>query len=92
MRVVAERLRDRARPPGRLRGLIARGDGSVVVAGPDTGPQLSALQPLSPVVGVRLRPGAAAAVLGVPLHALRDQRAARVDLGATTPSATGRGP
>jgi AraC-like DNA-binding protein len=60
--------------------LIARADGSIVVAGPDTGPHLSALKPQSPVVGVRLRPGAAAAVLGVPLHALRDERPALVDL------------
>jgi AraC-like DNA-binding protein len=60
--------------------LIARTDGSVVVAGPDTGPHLSDLTPQSPVVGVRLRPGAAAAVLGVPLHALRDQRPALADL------------
>ena len=60
--------------------LIARADGSVVVAGPDTGPHLSAIQPQAPVVGVRLRPGAASAVLGVPLHALRDQRPALADL------------
>ena len=52
--------------------LIARADGSIVVAGPDTGPHLSALDGL--VVGVRLRPGAGAALLGVPLHALRDER------------------
>jgi AraC-like DNA-binding protein len=60
--------------------LIARADGSVFVAGPDTGPHLSDLTPQSPVVGVRLRPGAAAAVLGVPLHALRDQRTGLADL------------
>jgi AraC-like DNA-binding protein len=60
--------------------LIARADGSVVVAGPDTGPHLSAIEPHVPVIGVRLRPGAAAAVLGVPLRALRDQRPALVDL------------
>jgi AraC-like DNA-binding protein len=60
--------------------LIARADGSVVIAGPDTGPHLSDLTPQSPVVGVRLRPGAAGAVLGVPLHALRDQRPELADL------------
>jgi AraC-like DNA-binding protein len=60
--------------------LIARADGSIVIAGPDTGPHVSALGPMSPVVGVRLRPGAAAAVLGVPLHALRDQRAGLAEL------------
>lgn len=60
--------------------LIARADGSVVIAGPDTGPHLSDLAPMSPVVGVRLRPGAAAAVLGVPLHELRDQRTALAEL------------
>jgi AraC-like DNA-binding protein len=60
--------------------LIARADGSVLVAGPDTRPHLTAIQPQAPVVGVRLRTGAAAAVLGVPLHALRDQRPALVEL------------
>jgi AraC-like DNA-binding protein len=60
--------------------LIARADGSVVIAGPDTGPHVSVLGPQSPVVGVRLRPGAAAAVLGVPLHALRDQRTRLAEL------------
>jgi AraC-like DNA-binding protein len=63
--------------------LIARADGSVVIAGPDTGPHLSDLVPQSPVVGVRLRPGAAAAVLGVPLHTLRDQRTGLAELWGT---------
>ena len=44
------------------------------VAGPDTGPAAVALEPGALVVGLRFRPGAGAAALGIPLHELRDQR------------------
>jgi AraC-like DNA-binding protein len=52
-------------------------DGSEVraeVAGPDTGVHLESLHVGTSIAGVRFRPGAAATVLGVPLHALRDGR------------------
>lgn len=50
---------------------------SLQVAGPDTGPVLTALQPGARLVAVRFRPGAAPAVLGVPAADLRN---GRVDL------------
>ncbi len=48
-------------------------DGSLLVAGPATRAQVVALAPSSEVVGVRFRPGAAAALLGLPLSELRDR-------------------
>lgn len=48
--------------------------GSVYVAGPDTCAFLTTLNPGQVISGVRFRPGAAPAVLGVPAHVLRDQR------------------
>jgi len=44
----------------------------LVIAGPDTRARLVALAPGARVVGVRLRPGAAGAVLGLPAPGLRD--------------------
>jgi AraC-like DNA-binding protein len=52
--------------------LIWLGDRGLVVAGADTGPRLSGPIP-GPVCGIRLRPGAAGAVLGLPAAELRDQ-------------------
>ena len=43
-------------------------------AGPDTEAQLAPLAQGSRMVGIRFAPGAADAVLGIPLDALRDQR------------------
>jgi AraC-like DNA-binding protein len=57
--------------------LLWGSDGSRVraeVAGPDTGVRLESLPDGESIAGVRFRPGAAAAVLGLPLHALRDGR------------------
>jgi AraC-like DNA-binding protein len=48
------------------------GGGRLSIAGPDTGPRIVSLAPGSKVVGVRLRPGAAGAVLGLPASELRD--------------------
>jgi AraC-like DNA-binding protein len=42
------------------------------VAGPDTRPHIVTLEPGSRLVGVRLRPGVAGAVLGLPASELRD--------------------
>ncbi len=46
--------------------------GRLTVAGPDTGPRVVTLEPASRLVGVRLRPGAAGAILGLPASELRD--------------------
>ena len=56
-----------------------RGDGAFV-AGPDTGPMTKDLVPDTLLVGLRFRPGAGGAGLGVPLEHLRDQRVDLVDL------------
>jgi AraC-like DNA-binding protein len=57
--------------------IIWRDDGRSVrtfTAGPDTAAQLAPLGEGSRMVGIRFAPGAADAVLGVPLDAVRDQR------------------
>jgi AraC-like DNA-binding protein len=46
--------------------------GRLSIAGPDTRPRIVTLAPESRLVGVRLRPGAAGAVLGLPASELRD--------------------
>jgi AraC-like DNA-binding protein len=56
------------------------GDGRLVVAGPDTRDHPTTLGPGTAVAGVRFAPGAAAAVLGLPVDALRDERPALADL------------
>jgi AraC-like DNA-binding protein len=48
--------------------------GDVHVAGPDTGPFLAGIPPGGRLVGVRFKPGLAAAVLGVPADALTNGR------------------
>jgi AraC-like DNA-binding protein len=50
------------------------GASRLVVAGPDTRAHLSSSAAGDAIAGVRLAPGAGAAVLGVPMHALRDDR------------------
>jgi AraC-like DNA-binding protein len=49
-------------------------DGDLMVAGPDRGHFLSPLRPGARVAGVRLRPGMAGLVLGLPASELRDSR------------------
>ena len=61
-------------PDGCIDLIWSSHDGRVHVAGPDTGPFPAQLRPAEEFAGVRLRPGAAAAVLGVPASALRDAR------------------
>ena len=46
--------------------------GQLTVAGPDTRPRLASLAAGTRIVGVRLRPGAAGAVLGIPASELCD--------------------
>ncbi|TDB73232.1 helix-turn-helix domain-containing protein [Micromonospora sp. KC723] len=60
--------------------LIWFGDGELVVAGGDTGPRLVDLPANTEVAGVRLRPGAAGAVLGWHAAELRDRRVDAADL------------
>lgn len=63
--------------------IIWRDDGRSVTtftAGPDTEAQLARLAEGSRMVGIRFAPGAADAVLGVPLDAVRDQRVPLAEL------------
>ena len=67
------RRRDRARHrvlPDGCADLVWIGEAPAVVAGPATGPVLVPLAPRTMVVGVRLRPGAAPALLGLPASEL----------------------
>jgi AraC-like DNA-binding protein len=50
------------------------------VAGPDTGPVRTVMQPGTVFIGVRFRPSAGGPLLGVPLSELRDQRVDLEDL------------
>lgn len=49
-------------------------DGGLLVAGPDTGPQIATNRPGQAYTGLRFGPGTGPAVLGVPAHELRDRR------------------
>jgi AraC-like DNA-binding protein len=49
-------------------------DGGLLVAGPDRQAFMSPLRPGETIVGIRLRPGAAGGVLGLPASELRDTR------------------
>lgn len=60
--------------------LIWRAGRELVVAGPATEPVLAALPPGSTTLGVRFRPGAGAAFLGLPLSELRDRDVALEEL------------
>jgi AraC-like DNA-binding protein len=63
--------------------LIWTGDRELVIAGADTGPRSVELAAGSRSLGVRLRPGAAGAALGLPASELRDRTiGAGVVLGA----------
>jgi AraC-like DNA-binding protein len=59
--------------------LVWRGD-RLIVAGPDGGPFLSPLEPGETVVGLRLRPGLAGSVLGLPMSELRNLRIPLADI------------
>jgi AraC-like DNA-binding protein len=52
--------------------LIWMAERELVIAGPDTGPRNVSLPALARTSGIRLRPGAAGAVLGLPACELRD--------------------
>ncbi|MEU9088266.1 helix-turn-helix domain-containing protein [Streptomyces sp. NPDC048357] len=55
-------------------------DGRLLVAGPDTGPHPAGEVPGGAFAGIRLAPGTAPALLGVPAHALRDRRVELAEL------------
>ncbi|MEU3672036.1 MULTISPECIES: helix-turn-helix domain-containing protein [Streptomyces] len=55
-------------------------DGRLLVAGPDTGPHPGGEVHAGAVAGIRLAPGTAPALLGVPAHVLRDRRVGLADL------------
>lgn len=55
-------------------------DGRLLVAGPDTGPHPAGEVPGGAFAGIRLAPGTAPALIGVPAHALRDRRVELADL------------
>jgi len=59
--------------------IVWRDGFGLVCAGPDTGP-VTVQRPATTVIGVRFRPGAAPAMLGVPADALRDLRTPLADL------------
>jgi len=65
--------------------LVWIGEAPTVVAGPATRPALVPLVPRSVVIGVRLHPGAAAAVLGLPAHHLLDRATPLCDIRAAPP-------
>lgn len=55
-------------------------EGRLLVAGPDTGPQLGSNSPGTSYTGLRFAPGVGPAVFGVPADALTDQRLPLDDL------------
>ena len=60
--------------PDACTDLIWRAGTGLSLAGPDTGPVLVPSPPGSVIAGVRFRPGAGSAALGLPLSALLDQQ------------------
>ena len=71
----------RAEPSSRAYRVVPDGcldliwsDGTLLVAGPDTGPYLGVSAPGASFTGLRFAPGTAPTVLGLPAHALTDQR------------------
>lgn len=69
-------------------------NGSVYVAGPDTSAFLTTPNPGQVITGLRFRPGAAPAVLGVSAHVLRDRRLRLDELwpGTTLPEQVAEAP
>lgn len=55
-------------------------DGTLLVAGPDTGPHFSVGQPGARYAGLRFAPGAGPKLLGVPADELRDRRVPLADI------------
>jgi AraC-like DNA-binding protein len=68
--------------------VVVRG-GVAAVAGPDTGPVTVGLGAGEVVTGLRMRPGAGGAALGVPADALRDRRVPLEDIWGRAGRETG---
>lgn len=69
--------------------IVCRVGSSPTIVGPSTGPRVETLEPGSTVVGVRLRPGAAGALLGLPASELVDARVDGAEVwGSAAESAT----
>jgi AraC-like DNA-binding protein len=68
--------------PDACTDLVWQSGAGAFVAGPDTGPVPDARPPGTVLVGVRFRPGAGGAALGVPLDELLDLRVDAADLRA----------
>ena len=66
--------------PDACADLVWTSSGGLFVAGPDTGPVLHSLTGGFQAVGLRMRPGTAGAVLGLPLSEIRDLRVPLVEL------------
>jgi len=66
--------------PDACSDLIWRAGRGAFVAGPDTGPVAVESVPGAVLLGIRFRPGAGGAALGLPLSELRDLRADLADL------------
>jgi AraC-like DNA-binding protein len=79
-RVVDDEPAGAVLPDGCADVIWQRGVGAFV-AGPDTGPAEVAMAPGTVLVGLRFRPGAGGAALGLPLAEVRDQRVDLADLG-----------
>lgn len=75
--------------PDACTDLIWRGGTGMSLAGPDTGAVLAASPPGSVLAGVRFRPGAGGAALGLPLSALLDQQLDPDDLRTGLPGGRG---
>ncbi len=67
--------------------LIWRQGAGAFVAGPDTGPVTNDFPAGTNLVGLRFRPGAGAAGLGLPLDEILDQRVPAVELSPATDAA-----
>ena len=76
----AGRPRDDAVLPDGCMDIVWRDGHGLIAAGPDTGPAPVSRRPGSTVVGVRFRPGAGAAMLGLPASELRDLRVPLAEL------------
>ncbi|WP_216094420.1 DUF6597 domain-containing transcriptional factor [Jiangella alba] len=69
--------------------LVCRVGAAPQLSGPLTGPRADVIPPGSTVVGLRFRPGAAAAVLGLPASELTDLRVGAADVWGTAAAAAG---
>jgi len=72
--------RHRTVPNGCVEIVASSAQSTLTVIGPQRGPQVEALAPGAAVIGVRLRPGATTALLGIPADSIVDDRIGLEDL------------